>query len=212
MLLPTIIHCTAWRASVIQYACEPKDESMGQHQTCKKAIDHTNCTWEHKSALKSAKSKEWVCIYDLIGNNVFVEEWTGDNTNYWAIIPTAGFICFFVSNTETPFLHYYPSGLLQIEEKTEHALPDRFVSQLWILFLPLLVADTVFSSCFCSYLSLWTRCLWTCKVQWWKWRTKCKGWKCYGTCPGAVVIYCLTLKSFTQIADSYIIPSFFSNW
>lgn len=64
-----------------------------------------------------------------------MEEWTGDNKKYsnsW-LTETAGFICFFISNTETPFLPYHPSRLLQIEEKVEQVLPERFVWQWWIL-------------------------------------------------------------------------------
>lgn len=128
------------------------DESMGQRQTCKKAIDHTDQVSAHEStsALNYGQFREWARIYDLIGSNVFMEEWTGDNTICWAIIPTAGFISCFVSHTESLFLHYYPSGLLQIEEKMEHILPEKFVLQLWIPVLALLVADAVFRSCFCS--------------------------------------------------------------
>lgn len=104
----------------MQCARQPKNESMGQDLTCKKAISHTNRESAHESAKVfwiMAKFKEWDCIYDFIGSNVFTGKRTGDNTNYWAIPPTAGFICFFVSNTEIPFLHYHPSGLLWTEEK-----------------------------------------------------------------------------------------------
>lgn len=63
--------------------------------------------WSYKpSVCKQAQEsfelwplKEQVCIYDLIGSNIFREEWTGDNTSYWAIIPAGDFLQLFISNT-----------------------------------------------------------------------------------------------------------------
>lgn len=145
-------------------------------------------------------------VSDLIGSNVFMEEWTGDNKKYsnsW-LTETAGFICFFISNTETPFLPYHPSRLLQIEETVEQVLPERFVWQWWILLqLLTLPFDPV------SELSLRTCCLWKCRLQWWKWTTRCKWWKSYGTCSRSVTICCLNLRSFTQLSYSYTTFSFF---
>lgn len=68
--------------SVIQDACEPKKKINGTISDMQNPIDHTNqvSANKHKSALNYGHSKN-VCIYDLIGNNIFMEECTRDNIN-----------------------------------------------------------------------------------------------------------------------------------
>lgn len=146
ILYSTTICCTRQCETRCMWA---KKKINGTISDMQNPIDHTNqvSANKHKSALNYGHSKN-VCTYDLIGNNIFMEECTRDNTNNWAIIPTGDFIHLFISNTEAPFLYYHTSRFLQIEGKKMS-----MYFQIGVFFA---VVDIVFCgwcclwSCFCS--------------------------------------------------------------
>lgn len=137
-----LLHKTVWYKMHVSQ----KKKINGTISDMQNPIDHTNqvSANKHKSALNYGHSKN-VCIYNLIGNNIFMEECTRDNINNWAIIPTGDFIHLFISNTEAPFLYYHTSRLLQIEGKK--------MSMYFQIRFFFAVADIVF----CGW-----RCLWSC--------------------------------------------------